>query len=274
MKIRATLLLALLAACGPAATPSPPSTEALGDDAAASAPLTWDDGGDPDGNAVVSFDPPWEGSAPIDDGDAGGGTPPSDAPTLDPWTAPDAPVPAAPQGACTQPLTAGDLAITELMIESVAGAGDYGEWVEIQSTLPCTANVRGIHGETSDGAKIRTFDVGADLWITPGGTLVVADSSDPTLDHDLPGVVLTWTGHPGDVLRNQGGTLTLQSGTTIIASVTWPTYKLEVGASLELPADCPPGGGTDVGLWKQAVVSWFPGFFGTPNAPNVDVSCQ
>jgi hypothetical protein len=176
-----------------------------------------------------------------------------------------------PPDACAEPLAPGDLVIDELMIESVAGAGDYGEWVEIESAVACTSNLQGLHGETSDGAKIRTFDVSTDLWLPAGGTLVVADSADPTLNHNLPGVVLTWTGDPGDVLRNQGGTLTLRSGNVVVSTVTWPAYKLGIGTSLELPSDCPSG--SDFGQWQPAVASWFPGFHGTPNALNVDVQC-
>jgi hypothetical protein len=250
-------------ACSPELQAPDPLAGLASDDAAAQAPLMGDDaaGGDDattvlgdDGGAIVPVDPEastvvaWPEAAP----------PPDDA---------------APDGACTQPLAAGDLVIDELMIESVAGAGDYGEWVEIASTLSCMADLRGLHGETADGSKVRTFDVGFDLWLPPGATLVVADSPDPTLNHQLPGTLLAWSGHPGDVLRNEGGTLTLRMGDLVVDSVTWPAYKLAVGASIELPADCPPGVAGDFARWQPAVACWFPGFRGTPNAPNADVTC-
>lgn len=259
----ATALFLFDVACSPELPAPDPLAGLTSDDAAAQAPLTGDDGptgddattilGD-DGGAIVPVDP--------------------DASTVVAW--PEAAAPpddAAPDGACSQPLAAGDLVVGELMIESVAGAGDYGEWVEIASALPCMANLRGLHGETADGAKVRSFDVGFDLWLPPGATFVVADSLDPTLNHQLPGTVIAWSGHPGDVLRNAGGTLTLRVGDLVVDSITWPAYKLGVGTSLELPADCPPGAAGDFSRWQPAVASWFPGFRGTPNAPNADVTC-
>jgi len=48
--------------------------------------------------------------------------------------------------ACEDPLAPGDLVIDELMIASVAGSGDYGEWVEVRSTRPCALN---LHGRTA-----------------------------------------------------------------------------------------------------------------------------
>jgi hypothetical protein len=181
---------------------------------------------------------------------------------------------AAFDGACTQPLGPGDLVIDELMIESVAGTGDDGEWLEVASTVSCAANLNGLHGECPVGAKVHTFDVTQDLWLPPGGTFVVADSVDPAVNHYLPGVVVPWSGQPGDVLRNLGGTVTLSAGQQIVVSLTWPSLKPVVGASVELPSDCPASDEEDFTEWQQAVASWFPAFHGTPNAPNLDVACR
>ncbi len=178
-----------------------------------------------------------------------------------------------PADACPSPLAPGDLLIDELMIESVAGTGDYGEWLEVRSTLACSADLRGLHGECPSGAKVRTFDVTEHLWIPAGGTFVVADSYDPAINHDLPGNVIAWSGQPGDVLRNKGATLSLQVQDQLIDSVTYPALKLTVGTTLEFPSDCPPSRRSDWTAWEPSITSWFPGFFGTPNAPNTDVSC-
>jgi hypothetical protein len=178
-----------------------------------------------------------------------------------------------PDGACAAPLAAGDLVIDELMIESVAGTGDYGEWLEVRSTLPCAIDLRGLHGECPSGAKVRTFDVNDDVWLAAGSTFVVADSVDPAIDHDLPGTVIAWAGQPGDVLRNKGGTVSLLVQDVLIDSVTYPALKLVVGASVAFPADCPLERRSDWTVWQASAASWFPGFRGTPNAPNVDVSC-
>jgi hypothetical protein len=261
-------LLALVAfgACSPTlpngTVGAPPA-----DDASALAPTPGDDGGwldyGDDADDLV-----WDaGAAPGDD--AGQPLAPGDDASAEASPPPDS----APDAACTQSLGAGDLVIDELMIESVAGTGDDGEWLEVASTAGCAVNLRGLHGECPVGSKVHTFDVTDDLWILPGGTFLVADSTDPAVNHYLPGLVIAWSGQPGDVLRNQGGTVTLSSGEVLVVSLTWPSMKLIVGASVELPADCSDGEADDFGAWQVATASWFPGFYGTPNAPNTDVQC-
>jgi len=179
-----------------------------------------------------------------------------------------------PAGACTQPLAPGDLAIDEIMLESVAGTGDYGQWFEVENTLGCAIDLRGLHGECPKASKVVTFDVSDDLWIPPYGFFVVADSVDPTVNHDLPGTVIAWLGSPGDALRKDGTTITLSVAGTVIEAFTYPKLSLTVGASLEFPSDCDGGLLGNFSSWQTATSSWFPSFFGTPNAPNSDVSCQ
>jgi hypothetical protein len=179
----------------------------------------------------------------------------------------------AQEGSCTAPLSPGDLVIDELMIESVAGAGDDGEWLEVRSTLGCTANLLGLHGECPRAASVITFDVTSDLWVPAGATFIVADSMVPAINHYLPEPVVTWAGRQGDVLRNQGSTVSLLMNGVLIDSVTYPDLKLKVGRSWEFPSDCDPSLRADFGNWQQATSSWFPAFFGTPNAANDDVQC-
>jgi hypothetical protein len=183
------------------------------------------------------------------------------------------PVDAVPDGACSQSIGAGDIVIEELMIESVAGSGDDGEWIEVQSTLDCTVDLRGLHAECPHGAKVVTLDVTDDVWIPPRGTFVMADSLLSAVNHYLPGTVIAWSGHPGDVLRNDGTTVTLSFDGVLIDAVTYPELSLKVGSSLSFPSDCPLDLRTDWTKWQPSTSSWFSGFYGTPNAPNSDVSC-
>jgi hypothetical protein len=176
-------------------------------------------------------------------------------------------------GVCPPGVNQGDLQITELMIESFAGTGDHGEWMEIQSTRSCALDVLGLHGEVPVASKIHAFDVTSDLWLPTSGTFVVADSLDPTLNHDLPGTVIAWTGQPGDVLRNKGATITLSYGGVLVSATTYPALTLVVGTSVAFPADCPPNRISDWTAWQNSTASWFPSFYGTPNAPNTDVAC-
>ncbi len=180
---------------------------------------------------------------------------------------------AEPDGACDRPLAPGDLAVDELLIESVSGTGDHGEWLEVTSTLGCAIDLIGLHGECPRGSKAATFDITGDMWLPAGGTLVVADSTDPAVNHYLPGLVVAWSGNLGDVLRNKGTTVTLLVNDVVIDTLTYPAESLTVGASLAFPAECDPGLRSDFALWRKSTASWFPGFFGTPNSPNADVTC-
>ena len=220
---------------------------------------SWGAGGDA---AVVTTDPP-DGTTNDVDADAAGNQPvlPFDAGAAE---------------LCAEPIAAGDLAIDEVMIESVAGTGDFGEWVEVASRRDCVLNLRGLQGECPRGSAVLTFDVADDLWIPPNGSFVIADSSDSVIDHALPDPVLVWTGvgKSGDVLRNKGGTVTLRMNGLIVDSITYPALKLTVGGSVSFPADCDPTVRSDWTRWQTSTSSWFPGFLGTPNAPNVDVRCR
>lgn len=208
----------------------------------------------------------------VDEVDAGPG---DDAPATPTATdgPPGPPFDAGPDGVCSQPLAAGDLVIDELLIESVAGTGDHGEWLEVRSNLPCAVDLRGLHGECPRGARVATFDVADDLWVPANGTFVVADSVSPPINHDLPAPVVAWRDNLGDVLRNKGATVTLTMADVVIDSLTYPALSLTVGASLAFPADCDPSTRSDFTHWQTSIASWFPGFKGTPNAPNTDVSC-
>jgi hypothetical protein len=135
-------------------------------------------------------------------------------------------------------------------------------------------NLVGLHAECPVGAKVITLDVTSDVWIPAGGFFVIADSTDPAVNHALPGLVLGWSGSPGDVLRNAGGTVTLIANGALVDSVTYPDIKkLPDGTTLAFPSDCPTVSRAIWTLWQPSKASWFPGFVGTPNAPNDDLQC-
>jgi hypothetical protein len=213
-------------------------------------------------DAGIVSDSPGSGSSVTDAADEGWPLPGS-VPPFDPGEG----------GVCTGPPAPGDLIIDELMIESVAGAGDHGEWLEIESTVGCALDLRGLHGDVPSGSKVRTFQIGDDLWIPARGTVVVSDSSNAVLNHNLPGPIVTWSGQPGDVLRNKGDTVTLHVSGLVVDSLTYPSMTLVIGASVAFPDDCPLARRTDWTAWQTSTASWFPGFFGTPNARNTDVQC-
>ena len=244
-----------------AARVDPPPHRAKADDGGAVVVLP---PADPAASDDASAIDPAEDAAPPLDEDAAGAV---DARAFPPFDA-------GPGGICAPPLAPGDLVIDELMIASVVGTGDHGEWLEVRSSRACTLDLRGLHGDCPNGAHVHTFDVTDDIWIPPKGTFVVADSGNAALNHDLPGVVLVWSGAPGDVLRNKGGTVTLRANGALIDAVTYPALALTPGASLAFADDCPPSARSDFTRWQTSIASWFPGFLGTPNASNTDVHCQ
>jgi hypothetical protein len=234
--------------------------------------LLGDDGGD-DGAIGTASSVGLDGSVSIVFDATAGPSPDGEPDSGDDWPViPEAAAPK-PDASCTLPLGPGVLAIDELMVESVAGTGDYGEWLEVESTAGCAVDLRGLHGACAAGMKVHTFDVTDDVWIGPYGFFLVADSSDPAINHDLPGMVIPWAGQPGDVLRNEGTTVTLTLSDVIVDSLTYPSLKWTVGASIAFPASCPITNRSEWPEWQTSTASWFPGFLGTPNAPNVDVTC-
>jgi hypothetical protein len=176
---------------------------------------------------------------------------------------------------CSAPLSAGDLIIDELMIASESGAGDHGEWLEVMSTLDCAMDLKGLYAEVPHGKSTLLASIATDLVLPPHGFLVIADSSDPTTNHDLPGTVVTWgTGTSSDVLLNSGDTITLYTSEVTVDTLTYPDpAKLVDGASMAFPSDCDPSLRTAFGNWQPSNASWTPGYFGTPSGPNTDVSC-
>jgi len=175
--------------------------------------------------------------------------------------------------ACPTPLGPGDVVFDEVMISSVAGSSDRGQWLEVRSTRSCMLDLIGLHASAPHGQSFHTMDVTTDTWLEPGGFFLIADSTDPTENGGLPGLVLAWTGSPADALHKTSDTVTLSVGTTILDSLTYPSKKRTVGTSMAFPADCSPSLRTDFASWKASTASWAQGLFGTPAAPNTDVTC-
>jgi hypothetical protein len=182
----------------------------------------------------------------------------------------------APGGAtCPGSLAPGDLVIEELMIASRSGGGDHGEWLEVMSTRDCAIDLKGLYAEVPHGKGATLASITTDVTLPPHGFFLIADSSDPAINNGLPGTVVTWgTGTSSDVLLNSGDTITLYTASVTVDTLTYPDpTKMIDGASMAFPSDCDPSLRTAFGNWQPSVYSWTPGYFGTPAAPNTDVSC-
>lgn len=180
---------------------------------------------------------------------------------------------ARPKVYCGPTLAPGDLAVVELMISSRSGSNDSGEWVEIKSTRDCWLRLQGVAVESPRGtAAPNVATITDDFELEPHGTFVVSDSADPLKNHGIPGKVIAW--ESTDVLKNDGDTITVKVGTTLIDSVTYPAFNnLTAGRTLAFPSDCAWTDRATWARWSLTFTEFTPGFKGTPNAVNADVAC-
>jgi hypothetical protein len=178
-----------------------------------------------------------------------------------------------PKVFCTGALAAGDLIVSELLISSRAGSGDDGEWVEITSARTCWLKVKGLSIQSPRGTTgIDAVTITEDYELAPHGTFIVADSADAAKNHALPGKVFSWGA--ADVVKNDGDTVALKIGATVVDTVTYPAFSnLVPGRTLAFPSDCPGSVRNDWARWSLTFTVYAAGFKGTPNAANDDVAC-
>ncbi len=264
--------------------PPPRDPDIVNDDAGAFVGGRGKDGGSttqPDGGgrggsdsgAVADSSTPLDSSSSPDSatgGDSGVLTPDSGTVTPDSGTVGHA-------NACANDgaLSAGDLAVVEVMIASASGSGDRGEWFEVQSTRSCALNLNGLHVESPRGTLKDTFDITTDTWLEANGIFVIADSADATKNHDVPAPVYAWKGTaPADVLVNSGDTITITAGTFTIETFVYPTFQtVYPGRTMSFPSDCAWSDRSSWARWSWSFHAWSGNFLGTPNADNTDVAC-
>lgn len=177
-----------------------------------------------------------------------------------------------PKVFCVGPLAAGDLQVSEMLISSRAGSNDDGEWVEVRSTRTCWLKLQGLAIESPRGAAVNGVTVADGYELEPKGSFVVADSADPVKNHGLPGKVYAWA--TTDVLKNDGDTLSLKLGPTVVDTVTYPSFSnITAGRAIAFPSDCPAAVRSDWQRWSLTFNQYQVGFKGTPNGANDDVAC-
>ncbi len=243
-------------------TPVDPGDDFFGDD-----PTTSEEGLSPTANADSgAFTPAAARPAPNNGSKDDAGTVTVDAGAADSGTV-------EPKVYCAGPLAAGDVVVTEMLISSRTGMGDDGEWVELTSTRSCWLKLQGLSIESPRGTTAtNAVTISEDFELAPKGSFVVADSADPAKNHALPGKVFAWGA--SDVLKNDGDTISVKLGATVVDSVTYPAFSnLEPGRTLAFPSDCPGTVRTDWTRWSLTFDAYSAGFEGTPNATNDDVAC-
>lgn len=173
---------------------------------------------------------------------------------------------------CAGSVGPGDFKIVEIMIASASGSGDKGEWVEIQSTRDCTLNAKGLTISSPRGTGSDTVTISVDTFIPKYATFVVADSATPSVNHGLAGKVFEWNN--ADVLKNDGDTITVKSGSTVIDTLTYPAFtNLAIAKSVSFPWDCSWSDRSDWSRWSYSFATYGTTFKGTPNDDNWDVAC-
>lgn len=191
-----------------------------------------------------------------------------------PPSAPDAGGPPGPT-LCSGAIQAGDLKVVELMIASQSGSGDRGEWIEVQSTRSCTLQVQGVKVQSPRGTQNDVAEIGTSTLIPPYGTFVVASSTSSVVNKGLTGKVFAFANDPSDVLKNDGDTVEVWAGATLVDSLTYPKFtNIMVGRSVSFPWDCAWGQRSDWTRWSWSFDTYgSSGMQGSPNADNFDVAC-
>ncbi len=180
-----------------------------------------------------------------------------------------------PANPCKTPLAKGDLAIVEVLLTAKTGTGDKGEWIEIKNTRSCTVNIKGLQVSSPRTATIDDVaTVTVDTYVAAGGRFLVASSTDPKVNGGLAGTVIAFAGNTSDVLGNGGDDISIELGPLGIDTFGFDITGLTPGESLAFPETCVAADRGNPALWKSAKHSWAAGMYGTPNAPNTDVTCS
>lgn len=173
-------------------------------------------------------------------------------------------------GACTgaplAPAAAGDVLITELMVDPSAVADTDGEWIEVTNTTSDPLLLGGC-SLSSDSDSPHTID--AALVIAPGAYLVLGRESDEGLNG---GVTLDYAYGGSLNLTNTADSVSLTCGGVVIDAVAydegagWPDLP---GHSLSLdPGSATASANDDPASWCPGAATFGAGDFGSPGAAN------
>lgn len=261
------LFLVIASGCATGGEPSVSGSDAAADGATlADATLPSPDAMPPP-DATMASD-----ASPMDDASADARPP--DAST------PDASIPdASSPDASGPPCDVGPsfVIITEVMIASVSGSRDRGEWFEVHNPGDCEANLSGltVSSPTSTGT-LRTHTI-AGLRIPAGGFVTLGQSLNPT-EHHGAGIDYAYgTGSRSTeiVFSNGSDSLRLAAGDTTIDEVSWGSSGFSYSKSRQFPSGGSP---LDRATWSEwcdstMVFSMEGGtFYGTPGSAN-DARC-
>ncbi len=155
--------------------------------------------------------------------------------------------------------SAGDLRITELMINPAAVSDDGGEWLELYNSSGRRLILNGLVVEAAERHVLTSDRL---IYLDPGAYLVLGDSDRLDLNGESPVDYAL----PGLLLSNEGGEVQVIYGSTLIAHQSWG--QMASGASYSLDGSRLDQY-TDAASWCAAPSSWGEDTDrGSPGAPN------
>ena len=159
---------------------------------------------------------------------------------------------------------AGDLVITEIMINPSSVLDTDGEWVEIMSAADGPRWLNGLRLEGGGAASLASTS--GLIRLLPGERRVVAAHLSPALN----GGVAAELEAAGLLLSNEGGHLSLWMDGLEVDRVAWGAGEAQSGASRSLdPAAADAAQNDDPANWCDAAAPWDTDTdLGSPGAPN------
>jgi hypothetical protein len=162
---------------------------------------------------------------------------------------------------------AGDVVITEVMVNPDAVSDTVGEWFEVHNVSAYAIDLNGWIVYSDDGSR---FTVDAAVPIAAGDYAVLGADADPLANG---GVTVDYAYDRIDfALAEAGDSIYLVDDATTVAELSFPaSWGASAGATMQLDPDhLYAAGAADAGNWCVATDAFGSGDLGTPRATNVD----
>lgn len=163
-------------------------------------------------------------------------------------------------------LVAGDLVVTEMMIDPNIGLESAAEYFELYNNTNNTMNLNGLY--IQDAGTAQAFTLTADFFVAPheyvsfGRTATLATNGGFTPDYDYPNVFSFSNTADRIVLRAGSAGITLDS---VIYGLTW---LRPIGRSLELSRSQNSSDNSLPQFWCESLTLLPNGDYGSPGAAN------
>jgi len=169
------------------------------------------------------------------------------------------------------PLAAGDLVISEIMMNPATVADTTGEWFEIYNPGTMTVNLNGL----TIGTGSATDTIDSDVLVAGSNYALLALSSTTTENDNLPTPDFVYAGLAFD--ESGADALSVIDGSTTIDTVAWDgsTWTVTEGYSWSLDSSTLTATGNDTfGNWCNGAAMWTGASsnYGSPGAANPSCS--